>query len=299
MNNQFPRLGACSFLLAASLLAIPGLSGAGTLEGAWSMTTSSGQRGALFVGGILPETLRTAMRMPPAMGGVYTADLVAGPDGKPEASYRRCVVADGDFGVNFICPSQEGGAAWLPEQFHVFRESDDRLSGPLDGTAATATFERQPRDPAASKESVAAGQAARKQDDMAEAERQFTRAIAQDPASPLAYNRRSSLYRWTRRYDFALADINRAIALQPDGSAHFSGRGLIHYETGRQDEAIADYTEAMRLQPNYAHFHYLRCLAHHKAGNRAKAVGDCRRTLELSPGHENALKQLGRMGSSP
>ena len=76
---------------------------------------------------------------------------------------------------------------------------------------------------------------------------QLKRAIALDPQNPLAFERRSAVYRMLGRNEDAIDDYSQAIELEPTSAALYMGRAAIYLEIGKRDAASRDLTQAQDL----------------------------------------------------
>ncbi|MDR3470525.1 MAG: tetratricopeptide repeat protein [Devosia sp.] len=85
-----------------------------------------------------------------------------------------------------------------------------------------------------------------------EANADYTRAIALEPAQVPAYLERASAYQATGLHELAVVDYTRAIALNPTYLGSYVGRALSYEALGRRDEAVSDYRSALRMSPSLA-----------------------------------------------
>lgn len=78
----------------------------------------------------------------------------------------------------------------------------------------------------------------------------FTKAIHLNPHAARAYLHRGAIYANTKRYDFALRDLNAAVRIDPTLAAAYLFRGYAHELRGEQAAAIADYRRVLEISPD-------------------------------------------------
>lgn len=156
---------------------------------------------------------------------------------------------------------------------------------------------------------VAAGDAAQKAKNYAEAIKRYSQAIEWTgvPRGELvrAYVRRADAYRQTGRDTAAIADYGSAIALEPETADAYNGRGLARVKQGLYRSAVADYDQAIGLKPDFAFAYTNRGRAYFHQGLFAKAAESLVARLRIEPKHVYpmlwlylAREKMGRDGKA-
>ena len=119
------------------------------------------------------------------------------------------------------------------------------------------------------------------------------RAVALDPASPLAQFALGKA--WHERGDFgkAAARYERAIALKPDLAAAHCNLGLAYQGLGRFEDSAASCRRALAVEPQSAVAHNALGLALQGLARPDEAADSYRRALEIKPDYVEALSNLG------
>ncbi|HVO84881.1 MAG TPA: tetratricopeptide repeat protein, partial [Syntrophobacteria bacterium] len=129
------------------------------------------------------------------------------------------------------------------------------------------------------------GLAKEKANDLAAAERDYTKAIHLNPAYATAYNNRGTMRLIRQDYASALADYERAIELDRRMiEAHFN-RGLVRIRMGSCRDAADDFDRVLRIDPGYKDAQTCRAFA---LENTEGVAGAAREQLRpLRPEHED------------
>ena len=123
----------------------------------------------------------------------------------------------------------------------------------------------------------------------------WRRAIAIQPAFPVALNNLGNVLRELGRLEEAEACYRRALELKPDlAEAHMS-LGATFRARGRFEEAEAAYRRALALQPANAEFHNNLAIVLRDLGRLAESAPCSQRALELNPAHADAHDNLGNV----
>jgi tetratricopeptide (TPR) repeat protein len=109
------------------------------------------------------------------------------------------------------------------------------------------------------------------------------RAIALNPADPVALGNLANGLREAGAYDEALEAYGRALALKPDFLDAYNNRGILLRALGRNAEALADYDRAVALMPGHPHPHGNRADALAALGRAGEALDSYDRALALEP----------------
>jgi Tfp pilus assembly protein PilF len=108
-----------------------------------------------------------------------------------------------------------------------------------------------PRDPAAARDRIEAGNLAVRLGDLPRAERSFRQAVAADPLNGVAHNNLGKvLYHQRRLFDAAEA-FQTAARLLPDHPEPQNNMGLVFESAGQLDEAIIAYRHALAQAPTH------------------------------------------------
>lgn len=109
-----------------------------------------------------------------------------------------------------------------------------------------------------------------------------TRAIARNPANPMAYYRRAFVRYSKKNWAAAVADCDRAVELNHHFADAYNLRASAYDKSGDLEKAIADWTRVLELTPGDVRVYALRGFAHEELGNETLAAADRLRTYELS-----------------
>ncbi len=126
-----------------------------------------------------------------------------------------------------------------------------------------------------------------------EAEDDFSRAVAIDPANIAAWYNRSCTYLKLNRPDEAIEDCSRAIALDPAYAKAYSNRGNAYGIKKQFESALSDLSKAIALSPNDPVFYYNRATTYGQMKNYLLAIADFSQAIELDPGYGEAYYYRG------
>jgi tetratricopeptide (TPR) repeat protein len=110
----------------------------------------------------------------------------------------------------------------------------------------------------------------------------YSKGIALNPKSAIAYSYRASAYVGQKDYPKAIADSSKAISLNPTCVNAYINRGVAYSRQGKYQQAIANYNKAIELAPNNANAYNIRALAYTRLGNQQAAQADKRKAAALS-----------------
>jgi adenylate cyclase len=129
--------------------------------------------------------------------------------------------------------------------------------------------------------------------DLAEAQRLFTRALELDPNLGPAYTGSAEAYYIGAVYghsespeqdrDRALVAARRAAELEPDSAAAHCTLGRIHYLRREHEKALPELEIALELNPSYAWAHYGVGAALVFSGHADEGIPHLERAIRLSP----------------
>jgi tetratricopeptide (TPR) repeat protein len=130
---------------------------------------------------------------------------------------------------------------------------------------------------------------------LAEAIRFLTAAIALQPDSATPRTMLGTALRIQKRYDEALVACEQAIQLAPENAAARSSIALVLESQGKEAEAIAAHREAIRLDPSYAigHMNLANTLAHQ--GKVEEALAAYRLAIRVDPTVASIHYNLARL----
>jgi eukaryotic-like serine/threonine-protein kinase len=125
-------------------------------------------------------------------------------------------------------------------------------------------------------------------------EQAFRRALALDPAEPLAHVHYSWLLILLEREDAAFAEVQKAHRLAPSSRLVGASQAQTLYIGGRYDEAIEACNECLRADPDYVFALHVRGLCYLAQSVRGAAVADLGRATALSQRAPFYIGLLGR-----
>ncbi|MEO6526727.1 MAG: protein kinase [Gemmatimonadaceae bacterium] len=125
------------------------------------------------------------------------------------------------------------------------------------------------------------------------AEREYRRAIALNPAYPVAHHWYGGFLSAMGRHEEAMQHAQTARSLDPLSPIIQTWVGLRYYFAGRQDDAIAEYRRALEIDRNFAPAHWHLGMAYEQAGRYAEGVAEAERALSLDRGSLLYLASLG------
>jgi tetratricopeptide (TPR) repeat protein len=105
-----------------------------------------------------------------------------------------------------------------------------------------------------------------------------------------AYYDRSNTYRWMKRDDLALKDLDAAVKLQPNEKVLIMARALLLGDMGRTEDAIRDLGAAMRAGYDAANILNRRGFLYVKLGRLDEAMADFTELMKVEvPGTSDGL----------
>lgn len=110
----------------------------------------------------------------------------------------------------------------------------------------------------------------------------YNRALQVNPYGYRAYNNRALIYQAWRQYQKALADFSKAISLNKSFVMAYNNRGLLYRDLQKYDLALADYNRAIALEPKYDHAYTNRGYLHYLQKKYTLALQDYKKALSLS-----------------
>ena len=111
----------------------------------------------------------------------------------------------------------------------------------------------------------------------------YTRAIAMQPDSVMAYVDRGVSYGATERYDLAVRDFNKAIALDAKCAPAYFNRASAYSQQGQTNAALADYERAVKLKPDFSEALYNLAKLCEQMGKTSQAADCYRRFIKAAP----------------
>jgi hypothetical protein len=117
-------------------------------------------------------------------------------------------------------------------------------------------------------------------------------AVESSPSHAFNFKNLGSIY--VQEGDLASAEkyLRRAIALNPAEPLANSDLGYVCVMTGRPAEAEKYYLEEIRVNPKYDHVHFNLGLLYFNNGHPEQGVRELEKTLEINPVHTGAYEQL-------
>lgn len=130
---------------------------------------------------------------------------------------------------------------------------------------------------------------------VAQAIKDYGRALALDPSYTNALFNRGTLYLEVGTFELAVADFSAVIKLQPERTDALNSRGLAALKVGRFDQAIADFSAAISLDPSHAYAFNNRGVAMRREGNLHHAIADFTIAIQAMPEYTGALNNRGEV----
>jgi tetratricopeptide (TPR) repeat protein len=111
----------------------------------------------------------------------------------------------------------------------------------------------------------------------------YTQALALEPADPSTLAWRGGAYLAQSAYQLALHDFEEVIRLNPKNADAYNGRGFAHLAMAAYPLARDDFEQALRLNPENADAYSGRGYARVQLGDYRQAVGDAKAALKRGP----------------
>ena len=128
---------------------------------------------------------------------------------------------------------------------------------------------------------------------LADAIRDFTRALALSPNNVDALMGRGDAYGRNGDFALSLADLNRAIVVAPDNANAHVLRGLANSRRGDSQSAATDYDAALVLDPRNMDALINRAALYSIAGQQDKALADLDAAIAIRPNEPLAFYNRG------
>jgi TolB-like protein/DNA-binding winged helix-turn-helix (wHTH) protein/Tfp pilus assembly protein PilF len=128
--------------------------------------------------------------------------------------------------------------------------------------------------------------------DLPGAAKDFSRALALNPASATGHHWYSHYFMAAGDLDKATQEMNAALSLEPLSSIINVGAGWCHYYSRRYDEAIERYKAVIEMDPNYAVAHQTLAMAYQQKGMFPEAITHFKRAVSLSGDGPSAIAGL-------
>ncbi|MCL2888197.1 MAG: tetratricopeptide repeat protein [Elusimicrobia bacterium] len=129
---------------------------------------------------------------------------------------------------------------------------------------------------------------------LANAERDYVKAVEINSSNPQALNNLGAFYLDQGRYYNAIIFLNEAIKLNPQYYTAIVNRGIAYYNVGEGIKAYNDFYRAIQIDDqNWAAF-FNRGLYYYDTGDFLNAALDFTRTIQLRPNFARAYLERGR-----
>ena len=128
---------------------------------------------------------------------------------------------------------------------------------------------------------------------LADAIRDFTRALAISPNNVDALMGRGDAYGRNGDFALALADLNRVIVMAPDNANAHVMRGLLNSRRGDSQSAATDYDAALKIDPRNMDGLINRAALYSIAGQQDKALVDLDTAIAIRPNEPLAFYNRG------
>ena len=124
----------------------------------------------------------------------------------------------------------------------------------------------------------------------------YNRVLAMPLAATHAsiiYMNRGTAYLRKNQLDDAQRDYDKAIAEDPKNAAAYMNRGLVRGRMKQPEAAVADFTSAITVNEQFGEAYLYRAFAREEARDSAGAIADFQKAIELNaPGVDRALNSL-------
>ncbi len=127
----------------------------------------------------------------------------------------------------------------------------------------------------------------------AEAVRELTRLVAEDPENPVFRGTRALALRRLGQSEAALGELQRSLAAGPGSEQTLFDLAATLQESGRRGEAEAVLAELLRRDPAHAEAHNSLGILKLEAGDLEGGRAEFARALEVEPGNATAANNLG------
>ncbi|MFP3871210.1 MAG: tetratricopeptide repeat protein [Syntrophobacteria bacterium] len=122
-----------------------------------------------------------------------------------------------------------------------------------------------------------------RKENLAEALRNYNKAIALNPHYANAYNNCGNVKLKEKNYHGAIEDYDTAIELNVKFDLAYCNRAMARQKLGDYSGALRDYGRAIEIEPHYEEALYHRGLLREKMGDFTGAADDLARAAELNP----------------
>lgn len=119
--------------------------------------------------------------------------------------------------------------------------------------------------------------------DYANAVKDFSEAIRNEPGNFLGYRMRAQTWHSQGQYQKALADLDETIRLNPAFALAYNDRGAVYNELDDYPRAYEQLSEAIRMDPKLALAYYNRAANWHDQEQYEKAIEDFNRAIAADP----------------
>jgi serine/threonine-protein kinase len=128
---------------------------------------------------------------------------------------------------------------------------------------------------------------------LADAEKEYKRAIELNPNYPTVHHWYALLLLLTGRFDEGMAEIKRAQQLDPLSAVITANVGNHYFGRGDLNAAVEEYKKAIELNPNLGLAHSFLGLTYQKQGREQEAMAELQKAVEATG---RASQELGALG---
>jgi arylsulfatase A-like enzyme/cytochrome c-type biogenesis protein CcmH/NrfG len=177
-----------------------------------------------------------------------------------------------------------GGRADPKDKRALAAEIAQVTSGELQGPALRQALERiLAEDPENPQAHVRLGYVLLEARQCKDAERHFTRAIAEHLPGADAHLGLAACQAASRRFDAAGTTLKTAEAAEPDNPVVIANRGIVLSDGGHPIDAVPLLQRALTLDPDFDEARFNLALAHLRAGQKSEAVREAEELLRRLP----------------
>jgi TolB-like protein/Tfp pilus assembly protein PilF len=131
--------------------------------------------------------------------------------------------------------------------------------------------------------------------DLAEAEREFKKAIELNPNYATVHFWYAEILIMQGRFDEAFEEMNLALEFDPVSLIINSSLGMLYNFVKQPEKAVLQCRKTLEMNPNFAHVHSILSEAYVQLNKFPEAIAEGKKAIELSGSSSNYMANLGRI----